>query len=57
MEKAIKAGIGRSGFSDFEKAENWRCLKIEKAPNSIGRALDRAGPPVRDLVAASGGFV
>ena len=51
------AGTRRPGFSDFEKAEIWRGWKSGKTLNSIGRALGRAGPHVRDLVAASGGFV
>ena len=50
------AGTRRPGFSDFEKAEIWRGWKSGKTLNSIGRALDRAGPHVRDLVAASGGI-
>ena len=47
------AGTRCPGFSDFEKAEIWRSWKSGKTLNSIGRALDRAGPHVRDLVAAS----
>ncbi len=50
------AGTRRPGFSDFEKAEIWRGWKSGMTLNSIGRALDRAGPHVRDLVAASGGI-
>ncbi len=50
------AGTRRSGFSDFEKAEIWRGWKSGKTLNSIGRALDRAGPHVRAVVAASGGI-
>ena len=50
------ARIRRPGFSDFEKAEIWRGWKRGMTLNSIGRALDRAGPHVRDLVAASGGI-
>ncbi len=51
------AGTRRPGFSDFEKAEIWRGWKSGKTLNSIGRALHRAGPHVRSLVAANGGFV
>ena len=47
----------RPGFSDFEKAEIWRGWKSGETFNSIGRVLDRAGPHVRSLVAANGGFV
>ncbi len=50
-------GTRRPGFSDFEKDESWRGRKSGKSFNSIGRALDRAGPHVRALVAVSGGFV
>jgi len=50
------AGTRRPGFSDFEKAEIRRGWKSGKTLNSIGRGLDRAGPDVRSLVAASGGF-
>jgi IS30 family transposase len=56
MEEAKMALIRRAGFSDFEKAEIWRGWKRGMTLNSIGRALDRAGPHVRDLVAASGGI-
>jgi hypothetical protein len=56
MEEAKMARIRRPGFSDFEKAEIWRGWKRGMTLNSIGRALDRAGPHVRDLVAASGGI-
>ena len=51
------AGNRRPGFSDFEMAEIWRGWKSGKTLNSIGRALGRAGPHVRSLFAASGGFV
>jgi hypothetical protein len=50
-------GTRRAGFSDFEKAEIWRGWKSGKTFNRIGRALDRAGPHVRSLVAANGGIV
>ena len=56
MEEAKMARSRRPGFSDFEKAEIWRGRKSGMTLNSIGRALDRAGPHVRDLVAASGGI-
>ena len=47
----------RPGFSEFEKAEIWRGWKSGKTLRSIGRALDRRSSHVRDLVAATGGFV
>ncbi len=50
-------GTRRPGFSDFEKAEIWRCWKSGKTFNNIGRVLGRAGPHVRSLVAANGGIV
>jgi hypothetical protein len=56
MEEAKMARIRRPGFSDFEKAEIWRGWKSGKTLNGIGRELDRAGPHLRDLVAASGGI-
>ena len=51
------AGTRRPGFSGFEKAEIWRGWKSGETFNGIGRMLDRAGPHVRSLVAANGGFV
>ena len=51
------AGTRRPGFSDFEKAAIWRGWKSGETFNRFGRMLDRAGPHVRSLVAANGGFV
>ncbi len=51
------AGTRRPGFSGFEKAEIWRGWKSGETFNGIGRVLGRAGPHVRSLVAANGGFV
>ena len=53
MEEAKIARIRRPGFSDLEKAEIGRGWKSGKTLNSIGRALDRAGAHVRDLVPAA----
>ena len=50
-------GTRRPGFSDFEKAAIWRGWKSGETFNRFGRMLDRAGPHVRSLVAANGGFV
>ena len=57
LEEAKMGGTRRPGFSDFEKAAIWRGWKSGETFNSIGRMLDRAGPHVRSLVAANGGFV